>query len=250
MTMGAELVYASKDEYGRYSGGQAGDQTGREVIISKWYSRPWDYILRPKSQIVAAVIAETARKIAASPAVGYDQSQRVTLYRACNNIGWDAGRIADLVPCECDCSSLIAVLLRFAGIEVPETIWTGNMDYYLLQTGYFEMLHTSEYLDNDDKLRAGDILVNRVHHAAVVVRSGAKATIDVFYQARVVVSDYLQVRTSPEVKQDNEYMLAGQSCRLPPGFRVTICEQYGRWGRIWDINGWISLNYVKAEQTA
>lgn len=247
--MAANIVYASKDEYGRYSGGAAGDQSGQEVVIGKWYSRPWDLLLRPLNQSIAAVIAEAARKIAASPAVGYDQGQRTSLYRACNNIGWDLKRIGELQPCECDCSSLVAVLLRFAGIEVPETIWTGNMQYYIMQTGYFKTITAGSYLDDDEKLRKGDILVNIVHHAAIVVSDGDQATIDVFYTARVVVSDYLQVRTSPEVKQDNEYKLAGQSVRLPPDTRIIICEQMARWGRIFNTGGWISLNYVKAEGT-
>lgn len=245
--MGARLVYASKDEYGRISKGAAGDQTTREVLESKWYSRPWDLCIRPNSQVAAAVIAEAARKIAASPAVGYDQGQRLTLYAACSRIGWDLNRISELQPCECDCSSLVAVVLRFAGIEIPETVWTGNLEYYLLQTGNFHLMKGTEYLDNDDYLRTGDILINRVHHAAIVSGSGDKATVDVFYIGRVKVSDYLQVRSSPKVAPDNEYMINGSSCRLPPDTRIIICEQSGRWGRLFDTNAWVSLNYIIAE---
>ena len=47
---GSQLFSASIDERGKISGGQAGDQTGREVRYTGLYvySRGWDYIIRPK----------------------------------------------------------------------------------------------------------------------------------------------------------------------------------------------------------
>lgn len=35
------------DERGKVSGGQGGDQTGREVCVHACYNYPWDYVLRP-----------------------------------------------------------------------------------------------------------------------------------------------------------------------------------------------------------
>ena len=37
---------SGSDENGKYSGGQAGDQTGKEWQIRSWYNRPWNYVLR------------------------------------------------------------------------------------------------------------------------------------------------------------------------------------------------------------
>lgn len=40
------LVHASINELGTATGGKTGDQTGREICVAKYYSRPWDYCLR------------------------------------------------------------------------------------------------------------------------------------------------------------------------------------------------------------
>ena len=37
-----KIGQASRDERGRYSGGIAGDQDGKEVVIREWYNRPWN----------------------------------------------------------------------------------------------------------------------------------------------------------------------------------------------------------------
>ena len=44
-----KIGHAASDERGKYSGGAAGDQTGREICIREWYNRPWDVMVRPKS---------------------------------------------------------------------------------------------------------------------------------------------------------------------------------------------------------
>lgn len=40
------IVQASANEFGRATGGRAGDQTGREIFTKGYYNYPWDYILR------------------------------------------------------------------------------------------------------------------------------------------------------------------------------------------------------------
>ena len=246
--MTARIVHASKDEYGNYSRGTAGDQTGQEVAQRDWYSRPWDVVARPKYEYIASCIASVAVTLAASPSIGYDQGERLTLWRACCRINWDISRLWELQPCECDCSSFIAVVLRFVGIEIPENVWTGNLEYYLKTSGYFDLHYEPELRQSDKYIRAGDILLNRTHHAAIAVTSGEKASIDVLYTAYVNVSTYLQVRTSPEIRKDNEYMSGDCSIRLPPGMRIIICEEAGSWGRLADINGWVYLRYITREK--
>ena len=246
--MAVRIVHASKDEYGNYSRGIAGDQTGQEVAQRDWYSRPWDVVARPKYDDIATYTAAIATTLAASPAIGYDQSERLTLYRACARINWDINRIFELEPCECDCSSFIAVVLRFAGIEIPENVWTGNLEYYLKQSGYYDLYYGAELRHTDKYLRAGDILINRTHHTAIAITNGANATINVMYTALVNVASYLQVRTSPEIKPDNEYKSGGCSIRLPPGMRVIICEEAGSWGRLYDTGGWVYLRYLTRDK--
>lgn len=41
-----QIVHASINEFGEVSGGQTGDQTGKEICIRSYYDYPWDYHLR------------------------------------------------------------------------------------------------------------------------------------------------------------------------------------------------------------
>ena len=43
---GGQLVQASINEYGAVTGGQTGDQTGREIYTRGYYNYPWDCVLR------------------------------------------------------------------------------------------------------------------------------------------------------------------------------------------------------------
>ena len=43
---GGQLVQASINEYGTVTGGQTGDQTGREIYTRAYYNYPWDCVLR------------------------------------------------------------------------------------------------------------------------------------------------------------------------------------------------------------
>jgi len=52
------LGMASKDENARYSGGSAGDQSGKEVyILNTWYNQNWTSVLRPLDNTLAEKIA-------------------------------------------------------------------------------------------------------------------------------------------------------------------------------------------------
>ena len=56
--------------------------------------------------------------------VGYDQGGRTSLYRELKAVGWDVSKLK--TDCECDCSSLIAVVLNAVGISLSKDIYTGN----------------------------------------------------------------------------------------------------------------------------
>lgn len=241
--MAVRIVHASKDENGRYTGGIAGDQTGQEVCLRVWYNRPWDTVLRALDPLLASHIASTAHILAKCVKIGYDQYQRTTLYDQCEKINWDISRINDITPCECDCSSLIAVILRFCGVSIPKTVYTGNMTSYVLGTGKFECLRDPKYLTQDAYLKKGDIILNTAHHVAVVIDDGEKAQIAfTAYAAQVKVNTYLQVRTAPN---GAEYKFSdGTSYRLPNGMTVAIVQESAGWGRLSDIQGWVSLSYL------
>ena len=59
---------SGSDENGAYSGGQAGDQTGKEWRMRDWYNRPWTCVLRYPDQKVALTseITSTIRRFVSS----------------------------------------------------------------------------------------------------------------------------------------------------------------------------------------
>lgn len=41
-----QIVHASINELGKVTGGQTGDQTGKEICVRSYYNKPWDCVLR------------------------------------------------------------------------------------------------------------------------------------------------------------------------------------------------------------
>lgn len=78
--MSVKIGHASIDENNKISGGAAGDQTGKEVCVRDWYNKSWNCVIRPKDKEVAEKIAKAMEQACASNYIGYDQSQRTTLY--------------------------------------------------------------------------------------------------------------------------------------------------------------------------
>ena len=168
-----KIGQASRDERMKYSGGIAGDQDGKEVAIREWYNRPWNKVLRCKDSKKAEKIAAAMEKACRNDFIGYDQTQRTTLYSLCKANGW---RIEDIkTPCETDCSALVAVCVNAAGIRVSGDIYTGNEAVALLRTGEFELLSAPKYLLSDEYLKRGDILLYEFHHTAIALEDGKKA---------------------------------------------------------------------------
>ena len=168
-----KIGQASRDERMRYSGGIAGDQDGKEVAIREWYNRPWNKVLRAKNSAIAGRIAVAMEKACKNNCIGYDQSQRTTLYSLAKSNGW---KIEDIkTPCETDCSALVAVCVNAAGVNISGDIYTGNEAKALLQTGEFELLSAPKYLMTDEYLKRGDILLYEFHHTAIALQDGRKA---------------------------------------------------------------------------
>ena len=168
-----KIGQASRDERGRYSGGIAGDQDGKEVAIREWYNRPWNKVLRCKDTAKAEKIATAMEKACRNDNIGYDQNQRTTLYSLAKANGWNIEDIK--TPCETDCSALVAVCVNAAGIKVSGDIYTGNEANALLHTGEFELLTAPKYLLSDEYLKRGDILLYEFHHTAIALQDGRKA---------------------------------------------------------------------------
>ena len=168
------LSHAVNDEHSKARDGEPGDQTGKEVCTRAWYRNPKGWrVFRPKDPSVAEKIAWDAEKAAENPNIGYDQGDRLTLYKAAEKHGFNCADVTE--PCECDCSSLVQVCILYAGINVGN-FNTASEPKALLKTKAFEELTGAEYTDSPDRLRRGDVLITRVKgHTCIVINYGKDA---------------------------------------------------------------------------
>ena len=172
--MHVKIGSARIDERGRIHGGKAGNQTGKELSIQKWYrhSKGWR-VLRCTDSSKAEKIAAAMEAACRNRNIGYDQYERSTLYKLAKSVGFDPGKV--IKPCGTDCSALARVCLAYAGIMTDNFLTTDEAQK-ILATGYFVELKDGRYTDNSDHLRRGDILVTRTKgHTVVVLNSGDKA---------------------------------------------------------------------------
>jgi len=169
---------SGSDENGNYTGGQAGDQTGKEWRMRDWYNRPWTCVLRYPDQKVALKIAQLGIDAALNDRIGYDQSQNRTYLKQLKAVGWEPSKIT--VACEADCSAGVCAnvtavghLLGIPALQNHTGTYTGNMRSALTQAG-FTLLTDTKYLTSGDYLLPGDILLNDGHHTATNVTIGKK----------------------------------------------------------------------------
>ncbi len=161
------------DEHGKARGGEPGNQTGKELRIQPWYknSKGWR-VFRPFSVEVAQRLADNMRAACNNPAIGYDQSQRNTLWKVAEPLGFDCSKVT--TQCECDCSSLVRVCLAYAGIVLRD-FNTASEPERLINSGQFEELTGIEVTDTPDYLRTGDVLVTAVKgHTAITLNNGER----------------------------------------------------------------------------
>ena len=161
------------DERGKISGGQAGNQTGKELSTQNWYlhSKGWR-VFRAKGAEKAEKIARAMKSACENRNIGYDQYQRNTLYNLVKSRGFDPSK-ADK-PTETDCSALVRVCCCYAGIMMGD-FNTSTEAAMLMATGEFVELTGDKYTKQDDYLGAGDILVTRSKgHTVVALTNGSK----------------------------------------------------------------------------
>lgn len=161
---------------GRDGKAKAGDQTGKEVCIRSYYSKPWATLLRCKDKNKAEIMAKACEAICNNPNVGYDQSQRTTLHSYLSRNGYNYNDIHTAV--ECDCSSFMTVCAECAGIFPLYTGTnppvTANMVTKFKNTGYFEVFTDSAYINKQTNLKRGDILVGPPNtHTVMVLDNGS-----------------------------------------------------------------------------
>lgn len=193
--MAVKIGHASKDENGRFTGGDAGDQTGKEVCTRNWYNGSWDFVARFKDRAMAKKAAAACAAGCSNDLQGYDQGDRNTGLEEAKKANWDLGRIA--APCEFDCSSFVTACVMAAEIS----IWSGGnapttrtLRRVLEGTGEFEILTDSRYLTSDAYLLEGDILCKEGSHTVMVLENGRKAAAQADQAKAEKVTTYCSVR--------------------------------------------------------
>lgn len=161
--MTVRIGHASIDEHGKVSGGAAGDQTGKEVCIRTYYNKPWKYVIRANDTKVAELIARACIAGCNNNNIGYDQSNRNSIFMAAKAADWDLSKIA--VKVECDCSSFVTCCVMAAGVDLEFTNapTTSTLLSVLVGTGNFIALNAGT------ALRRGDILLAPGSHTAIVL---------------------------------------------------------------------------------
>ena len=175
--MAVRIGHASIDENGKATGGAAGDQNGREVLVRQWYEKPWNVLLRPVRPEVAEKSAVACEAACANENIGYDQHGRNTLYTKAKAVGFDLATID--TACECDCSSLMHVCAIAGGANLTygsNGHTTRTMVKEFVASGEYVKLTGSEYLTSDRLLKRGDILVKEGSHTVMVLDNGAEVT--------------------------------------------------------------------------
>lgn len=179
-----KIVQASISEHnddGWNKKAKAGDQTGKEVNIRNWYPYNWDGILRCSDSEIANRASEIAVKLSQSNLVGYDQSERNTLYKALKDNDWDVDKYIKSGKCaETDCSAFIYAIYCCL---IPSLRSNSNAPTVpQLKTRFvkcgFKWSTAKKYRDTDNNLKAGDIIVNNSAHAIMAINmKNKKATI-------------------------------------------------------------------------
>ena len=252
--MAVNICHASIDERGGISGGQAGDQTGREVYCRTWYSHPWYLVLRYPDRELGKKAAQLAKKLANSNLVGYSQSARNTLYAELKKNKFDVDKyIASKVKTSTDCSAFMFAVwccvlpkMRADG-NAPATSY---MEAAFTRAG-FKVYKDATYISNDKLLLTGDVLVKPGSHTAMAISDGSNAKSSVPKEEEkkptkpkktpfqvTITAEALNIRKGPGIENKICGVVKGNT-------KHTIIEVKDNWGKLKSLKGWISLKYTK-----
>ena len=178
-----KLVHASISETGGsgWDGkAKAGDQNSKEVCVRSWYSKPWDIALRYPDDEIRLKASAAAVKLANSNLVGYDQSERNTLYKTLKSCNWDVDAyIKSGKKTETDCSAFVyAVYCCFvpsmrsdSNAPVTSTMRNKYRDW-----GFAVITKENVNLSSGVGLTNGDIVVKENSHTAMVTNGTETVT--------------------------------------------------------------------------
>lgn len=116
------FAWASIDEHGHAKGGEAGNQTGKELKVGYYYDFGQNVCVRFTSRYTRKAAAIIAAALAECDNIGYDQGERGTLYALAKANDWKIEKLLKALEnkkVECDCSSFVATVINLA-FEYPK----------------------------------------------------------------------------------------------------------------------------------
>lgn len=170
--MSVRIGHASISERGTINGAK-GDQTGGEVCVRSWYSKPWDYVAIHPDAAVREKHAKAVEAACANNNIGYGQSDRNTLNTLAKAAGYDLSRVG---KCNCDCSSLqnvAAVASGASGATYGSNGWTTSTMKAALQKLGYKIIADSTYLSSAAYCVRGAIYVKASSHTVCGLDNGA-----------------------------------------------------------------------------
>lgn len=161
------------NEFGKLSGGKAGDQTGKEVGMGNWYNGGWLYVFRAKDKDIRTKIAQAMIDTCNNSCIGYniDVPARYKAWDNAENNGHNIKGIAS--KGDTTCSQAVSMCMRACGIPkkyAPRHMDIVTMTKVMTNSPYFEMFKSKAYTKSSSKLQVGDILLSS-HHTVIVVKS-------------------------------------------------------------------------------
>lgn len=169
--MSVRIGHASISEKGTINGVK-GDQTGGEVCIRSFYSKPWDYMAIHPDATVREKHAKAIEAACANDNIGYGQSDRNTLNTLAKAIGYDLSHVG---KCNCDCSSLqnvAAVASGASGATYGSNGWTTSTIKAALQKLGYKIITDSTYLSSAAYCVRGAIYVKVSSHTVCGLDNG------------------------------------------------------------------------------
>lgn len=171
--MSVRIGHASISEKGTINGTK-GDQTGGEVCIRTYYSKPWDYVAIHPDATVREKHAQAIEAACANDNIGYGQSDRNTLNTLAKAAGYNLSKVG---KCNCDCSSLqnvAAVASGASGATYGSNGWTTSTMKAALQKLGYKIIADATYLASEKYCVRGAIYVKASSHTVCALDNGAE----------------------------------------------------------------------------
>lgn len=201
--MAVKIGHAAQDENGRGEGLISGDQTGKEVTLSKWYisGQGWGWYIEAKDPELRERMAKMMEQACANPKIGYSRTNRYKWYTSAKAHGGDV----TLADGDCDCSSLVSGIANLCGANVTNRLATASMLNAFKKSGDFNIYTDEDHLGTDLFAKRGGIYL-RVGHTLMVLQNGELAGATINEEAEVD-PPYIQIKGKVNVRNAGGWAL-------------------------------------------